>query len=134
MIKYYDESYKIKIREDQLKGYFMDWKYPMTPEEHIKTLKGSTYFIVAVDDDTNNIVGFVTALSDGINSGFIPLLEVLPQYQNRDIGTKLMEKILLKLKNIPNIDLTCDPDLQPFYEKFKMQKSHGMILRKYLKN
>ena len=132
MIKYYDENDKIEIKEENLAGYFKDWKYPLTPKEHITTLKGSTHFIIAIDDATNNIVGFVTALSDGINSGFIPLLEVLPQYQGRGIGTKLMEKILLKLKDIPNVDLTCDPELQPFYEKFKMMKSHGMILRKYL--
>ena len=133
MIKYYDENDKIEITEEHLKGYFKDWKYPLTPKEHIDTLKGSTHFIVAIDDDTNNVVGFVTALSDGINSGFIPLLEVLPPYKGRGIGTKLMQKILLKLKDIPNIDLTCDPDLQPFYERLKMQKSHGMILRKYLR-
>ena len=128
MIKYYDETDKIEIKEEQLKGYFKDWKYPLTPKEHIATLKGSTYFIVAIDNETNNIVGFVTALSDRINSGFIPLLEVLPQYQGKGIGTKLMEKILLKLKSIPNVDLTCDPELQPFYERFKMQKSHRVRL------
>lgn len=133
MIKYYDESSEFQIKEDQLEGYFRNWKYPMTPKEHIKTLEGSTYFIAAVDDNTNNIVGFVTALSDSINSGFIPLLEVLPEYQHQGIGTKLMEKILLKLKDIPNIDLTCDQELQPFYERFKMQRSHGMVIRKYLK-
>ena len=132
MIKYYDETDKIEITEEQLKGYFKDWKYPLMPKEHINILKGSTYFIVAIDDDTNNVVGFVTALSDRINFGFIPLLEVLSQYQGKGIGTKLMEKILLKLKDIPNVDLTCDPELQPFYARFKMMKSHGMILRKYL--
>jgi hypothetical protein len=40
--------------------------------------------------------------------------------------------MLEKLDNISNIDLTCDPELQPFYERFKMMHSTGMIMRKYL--
>ncbi|MCL2593786.1 MAG: GNAT family N-acetyltransferase, partial [Defluviitaleaceae bacterium] len=61
---------------------------------------------------------------------FIPLLEVLPEYKNKGIGTRLMEEILKKLSNIPNIDLLCDAELQPFYERFKMHKAHGMLIRK----
>ncbi len=36
------------------------------------------------------------------------------------------------MKDIQNIDLTCDKELQDFYGKFGMLKSHGMIFRKYL--
>lgn len=130
MIVYCDE--KTKLSENQLKGFFVGWKQPLTPEQHLKSLRGSTHFIVAIDDETNQIVGYINALSDGVNSGFIPLLEVLPAYRGKGIGAQLMEKILLKLKNVPNVDLTCGVEHQPFYERFKMIKSCGMILRKYL--
>jgi ribosomal protein S18 acetylase RimI-like enzyme len=92
----------------------------------------STKIISVYDDETNQVVGFVTALSDGVNSSFIPLLEVLPSYQDRGIGTKLMEEILLRLNDISNVDLTCDVEVQSFYDRFNMHKSTGMILRKYL--
>jgi len=131
MIIYYDNN-KNDISEEQLKGFFVGWKKTLTAEQHRKLLYGSTYFVIAVDDETNQAVGFITALSDGVNSGFIPLLEVLPDYQGKGIGTKLMEEILIRLNKIPNIDLTCDVELQPFYERFKMLKSTGMVLRKYL--
>lgn len=78
------------------------------------------------------MIDFITALSDGVNSSFIPLLEVLPEYQGKGIGTKLVEKILQKLDGITNVDLTCDAEMQSFYERFQMLKSHGMVLRKYL--
>ena len=32
-------------------------------------------------DDAGRVVGFVTAISDGVLSAYIPLLEVLPEYQ-----------------------------------------------------
>ena len=59
------------------------------------------------------------------------MLEVLPEYKHRGIGTQLLNILFEELKNIQNIDLTCDKELQPFYEKFGMVKSCGMALRKY---
>ena len=118
-----------EIASHQLQGFFVGWRSPLTPERHYELLRGSTHFIAALDD--NKVVGFITALSDGVISAFIPLLEVLPEYKNRGIGSELVRRMLEKLENITNIDLTCDPDLQPFYENFKMLRSTGMILRKY---
>lgn len=71
MIIYHDN--KNDISTDQLKGFFVGWKKPLTAEQHCKVLYGSTYFIVAVDDETNEAIGYITALSDGVNSAFIPV-------------------------------------------------------------
>jgi ribosomal protein S18 acetylase RimI-like enzyme len=117
------------ISADTLKGFFVGWRSPLTSKQHYDVLCGSTHFVAALNAD-GRVVGFVTALSDGVNSAFIPLLEVLPEYQHRGIGGELMRLMLSKLDGIPNIDLTCDPDLQPFYERFNMFRSAGMILRK----
>jgi len=40
--------------------------------------------------DGNAVTGFVTAISDGVISAFIPLLEVLPEDQHQRIGTELV--------------------------------------------
>ena len=128
MIKYIDDIDEIAIT--QLHGFFVGWKSPLTPERHYEILRGSTHFIIALDEYEDKAAGFITALSDGVLSAFIPLLEVLPKYKNRGIGSELLRRMLEKLDNITNIDLTCDPDLQPFYEQFKMSRSSGMILRK----
>ena len=130
MIIYCDDIRNIS--PDQLVGFFVRWKKPLTSKQHFQLLNGSTHFIVAIDNETDQAVGFITALSDGVNSSFIPLLEVLPDYQKQGIGTALMFKILQKLDHISNVDLTCDTAMQSFYERFGMLKSNGMILRKYL--
>jgi len=41
--------------------------------------------------------------------------------------------MLKLLEDIICIDLTCDIQMQGFYEQFGMLKSHGMVFRKYLK-
>lgn len=64
-------------------------------------------------------------------SAYIPLLEVLPEYQNQGIGKKLIQLLLEELKDIYMIDLICDEELQPYYEKVGMMKAKGMISRNY---
>lgn len=86
--------------------------------------------MLAVDPAADRVVGFVTAISDGVQSAFITLLEVLPGYRDRGIGTELMRRILQKLEPIPNVDLMCDPEVVGFYERFGMLPAAGMVLRK----
>lgn len=42
--------------------------------------------VFAQNDDTNQVVGFITAISDGVLSAFIPFLEGLPEYKNQGIS------------------------------------------------
>jgi predicted N-acetyltransferase YhbS len=72
----------------------------------------------------------VTALTDGVLSGFIPLLEVLSGDQGQGIGQTLMTRMLDRPNHLPNVDLLCDPDVVPFYERFGMTPGGGMALRR----
>lgn len=131
MIKYTKNINDIK--ESNLGGFFVGWAAPLDTKRHYELLQNSTFIVLAIDDEKDKIVGFITALSDMVNSSFIPLLEVLPEYQKRGIGRELVERMLVMLKDINCIDLMCDEDMQSFYQKFGMLKSHGMVLRKYIK-
>jgi ribosomal protein S18 acetylase RimI-like enzyme len=119
------------ISPDMLNGFFQGWKKPRSKEEHLNILKNSDHIVLAIDIEAHKVVGFITALTDHIQSAFIPLLEILPEYRNQGIGTELVAKMLKKLQGIPAIDLMCDSELQPFYAKFKMVPSVGMIIRNY---
>ena len=84
---------------------------------------------MAADTDERCIVGFVNAISDGVLSAYIPSL-VLPAYQTR-IGAPLVKRVLDELSHIYMVDLCCDQELQDYYARLGMVKSHGMILRNY---
>ena len=114
-----------------LVGFFVNWRRPLSPEQHLRLLHHSTHCILAIDEQAARVIGFVNALTDGSQSAFIPLLEVLPAYQRRGIGSELLHRMLAILANYPCIDLTCDPELQPFYERHGMIRSVGMVLRNY---
>ncbi|MBD8521389.1 GNAT family N-acetyltransferase [Lysinibacillus fusiformis] len=114
-----------------LKGFFVDWPHPPSPETHLKLMENSSKVVVALNEQSNQIVGFITAISDGVLSAYIPFLEVLPAYKSKGIGKELINRMLIELQHIYMIDLCCDDDLVPLYEKFGMMKFNGMLIRNY---
>ena len=81
MIEYTDSV--AKITGNMLESFFYRWKMPRNPDEHLKILKDSSHIVLAIDANTDRVVGFITSLTDGLQSAFIPLLEVLPEYRTR---------------------------------------------------
>lgn len=119
------------ITAEKLHGFFAGWPHPPAPETHLKVLSRSSAVVLAVDDSTRQVVGFITAISDGVLAASIPLLEVLPAYRGQGIGSELVRRMLDKLRRLYAIDLMCDAELQPFYARFGMRSYTGMIVRNY---
>jgi ribosomal protein S18 acetylase RimI-like enzyme len=122
-----------EISAEMLTGFFIRWPNPPSSETHLRILQRAYRVVLAVDDQTNRVVGFVNAIGDGVLSAYIPLLEVLPEYQMQGIGDELMRRMLEMLDNLYMIDLTCDRRLQPFYEQFGMVRATGMRVRNFAK-
>ena len=114
----------------QLQGFFVGWPNPPSPQAHLAILHSSSAVVLALDTASNQVVGFITALSDGVLTAFIPLLEVLPAYQGRGIGQHLMQRMLVHLDTLYAVDVVCDAELQPFYAQFGMQPGSAMMLRR----
>ncbi len=131
MIKYIDAVEEISLND--LEGFWKGWPNPPSSEKHRQILENSEFKILAVDSDTGKVVGFITAISDGVLSVYIPFLEVLPKYRRQGIASELVKRLLGKVKDLYMIDLTCDAELQFFYEKFGLKKSMGMMARNHKK-
>lgn len=112
-------------------GFFEGWPNPPSPKTHFKILAQSDEVVLALDEESGKVVGFITAITDGVLSAYIPFLEVLPEYRKREIGGELVRRMLERLKNFYMIDLVCDPELQPFYSRLGMRPTAGMMLRRY---
>lgn len=119
------------ISSNMLNGFFVGWPSPPNPQTHLRLLENSSKIVLAIDEYTNEVIGFITAISDGVLSAYIPLLEVLPQYKNKGVGKELVSRMLKELDDIYMIDLCCDDDLVPYYGKFGMTKTNGMVYRNY---
>jgi predicted N-acetyltransferase YhbS len=117
--------------QPSLTDFFVGWPSPPSPQRRLDLLRGSSHVVVAWDD--SRVVGFVTALTDGVLMAYLPLLEVLPEYQHAGVGTALVSQILDDLGELYGVDICCDDDVVPFYERFGFQRVNGMVLRPNLK-
>lgn len=114
-----------------LQGFFAGWAAPPTPEQHLAILAGSTHVVLAWDAAADRVAGFANALSDGRLAAFIPLLEVLPAYQGRGIGSAIMRRLLARLEGHYAVDVVCDDSVAPFYERLGLAPGRAMMRRDY---
>ena len=119
------------VNEGMLDGFFVDWPNPPSAAAHLRILEGSYLVWLAVDESTDKVIGFINAISDGVMSAYIPLLEVLPEYQGRGVGSELVRRMLDSLKNLYMVDVLCDEHLQKYYARFGMRSATGAMARNY---
>lgn len=126
-----------KMYSDELKdvsiadGFFDGWLNPPDKKTHRKILSNSFKSIVAIDESTNEIIGFINIISDRVLTAYIPFLEVINDYKGQGIGNKLAKMAMEEFKDFYMIDIICDSELVHFYEKMGMRKSNAMIIRNY---
>lgn len=87
-----------------------------------KALTNTIYSVSVYDDD--KIIGFGRLIGDGICFLYIHDVMVIPEYQNRKIGSKIMHKILEKINQIKlenpylRVYLGASKGKEKFYERF----------------
>lgn len=76
-----------------------------------------TYYSVRIE---NELVGFLSILSDGVADAFLLDLMVHPNHQRKGIGTTLVKQAIgdTKSEGIDCIQVTFNPELESFYKKF----------------
>jgi len=118
------------LTPDQLDGGFFDgWLDPPSPNTLLRILEASDHVVIAVRDD--QVIGFVTALSDGVLSAFITLLEVLDEHHDKGIGHSLINQMMSQIGDLYMVDLVCDANLSRFYAELGFAATTGMSRRDY---
>ncbi len=100
----------------------------------------NTYYSVSVYDD-NKIIGYGRLIGDTICFMYIHDIIVLPKYQGKKIGTRIMNELLKKVYELKKINpdirvyLGASKGKEPFYEHFgfvsreEQDLGAGMILK-----
>ncbi len=83
------------------------------PEKLKRTFEKSSLVCFAYDKDI--IVGLARALSDFEAQAVIYDLNLLPKYQGKGLGTRIMKELLERL-NVPTIMLYAVPGKEAFYK------------------
>lgn len=120
-----------RITEGMLEGFFAGWPNPPSPSTHLQLLKNSYRVIIAVDTNTNKVVGFINAISDGILTAYIPLLEVIDPYKRKGIGNELLTLMLKECRDLYMVDICHDSELTPYYARFGAHKGNASVFRNF---
>lgn len=108
---------------DELERLFLsvDWSSGHFPDKLVIAMKNFDTVYSAWDDD--KLVGMICAMDDGIMTAYIHYLLVDPEYQHRNIGRTLVEKIKEHYKDYLRIALIAYDNELSFYEKLGFEKS-----------
>jgi ribosomal protein S18 acetylase RimI-like enzyme len=99
------------------------------PADVHKTAFENSHTVVFVFQ-SDQLIGFGRAVSDGAYQAAIYDIAVLPEYQGRGIGRMILNKLLEKISAF-NIILYSSPGKESFYEQFGFLKlKTGMALFK----
>lgn len=129
MISYLDNAENLKAY--QLQGFLTHWLNTPSANTLLRILQSSDLVVIAYDKESDQVIGYITAITDGISCAYIPHLEVRQKMRAEGIGSELVTRMLAKLRHLYMIDLMCDPELQPFYARLGFRESTGMMIRNH---
>lgn len=118
------------LRPDDLAGFFVGWSDPPSIDDRFGILSAADEVVLARDHD-GVVIGFATAITDRRFAAYIPLVEVLPEHQGRRIGSQIIRALLDRLGTCYMVDLVCDDELVPFYERLGGARLNAVAWRNY---
>jgi ribosomal protein S18 acetylase RimI-like enzyme len=118
------------VSAGDLEGFFEGWPNPPSPGTLLRLLRVTDSFVLARESH-GRVVGFVTALTDGLLSTQITLLEVIPEYRDQGIGSELVRRIMEEVGDVYMVDAVCDPDVVAFYSQLGFTPSTAVSVRRY---
>ena len=115
-VKYECKNIDWKQISDTLKSVGMSY---YEPEIHKKAFEAShtTVFLY----DSNKLIGFGRAISDGAYQAALYDCAVIKEYQGHGLGQQIIKEILSKISNF-NVILYASPGKEGFYEKLGFRK------------
>jgi len=117
-----DNSFKYKydliIDKKQLVNLFnsVGWKTAEYPNRLYSAIKNSEYVMSVWNND--ELIGLISAISDGAINVFITYLLVKPEYQKRGVGKIMMNDFCKHFKGYGRRILSTELDKEKYYNKF----------------
>lgn len=111
--------------------FFLGWQSRPSQQTFETMIANSEFVVCAVDAETGEVVGLITAITDKVLSAYVPFLEVDAGYRNMGIGSTLVRRMIRLLNDFYMIDLVCDAELKTFYGPLGMSPGVAMSIRNY---
>lgn len=107
--------------------------YTASPEMLAEAYRNSLCVLGAYDGD--KLVGIIRAVGDGVSIVFVQDLLVLPDYQRRGIGARLLKTLMERYAEVYQFELLTDdtPKTTAFYEAIGFTRADRLGCRAFIK-
>jgi len=114
----YTYKYDKEIDKIKLQKLFksVEWKSAEYPNRLHEAIKNSSYVMTVWDNE--ELIGLISAISDGYINVFITYLLVSPNYQNKGLGKIMMSDFCKKYQGFGRRILSTEKETEQFYNKF----------------
>jgi ribosomal protein S18 acetylase RimI-like enzyme len=119
------------VEASDLEGFLSHWDFTPPAGTLLRMLQGSSMVILAREETSSILCGYVAALTDQVVCGYISAIEVRPEYRKQGIGTALLDRMTERLC-VYGTYLSCAPAMIPFYEAAGFKQVAGMAKRRRL--
>lgn len=85
------------LRSEDLAGFFVGWPHPPALDDRLEILRSADEVVVCRSSE-GDVIGFATAITDYRFAAYIPLVEVLPDYQRRGVGSQMVTTLRERLR------------------------------------
>ena len=122
MITYsFDRNFTMQQAESLFQS--VKWESGKYPVQLYNALMHSET-VLSVYDDAAELVGLMTAVSDGGMNVYFPYLLVHPKMQHREIGRTLVKMMLYRYRDHYRKILVCPDNRVRFYQSTGWQNAH----------
>lgn len=109
------------------------WSHGRTLADVEKMLLQSNYVFGICEAESQKLVAFARVLSDRVFRAFIFDVIVASDHRDKGLGLSLIQQIMShpELSQIECIQLSCLPEMIPFYQKFDFAQTEQVLLLRY---
>ena len=125
----YSQSFEA-VTDAELTGFLAHWDFTPLSGTLLAMLHGSTHVILARDESSSTLCGYVTAISDDVVCSYISAIEVRLAYRHQGIGSALLTQMTSQLQTYGTY-LSCAPAMAHFYESQSFKQITGMSKRRF---
>lgn len=120
-------KYETDVDKSQLVKLFksVGWKTAEYPNRLYHAIKNSEYVMTVWDD--KNLVGLISAITDGYINVFITYLLVDSNYQKKGLGKIMMKDFMKRFEGFGRRILTTEIDKEEYYKRVGFNRE-GIVM------
>lgn len=138
MFKFKNVNSLTEVQTKQLHQLYQHewWSRDRTLTDVKEMLLQSDLVFGICEADSEQLVAFARVLSDLVFRAFVFDVIVSAEYRGQGLGLALVEQVTShpKLSKVEYIQLSCLPEMMPFYAKFGFAQSEQVLMLRHRSN